>query len=152
VMLLALATGASAGPVLGGGWYSDQINAAFVDSNNSPYVFSGPAVFRITDDFVVGDQYFVKDNLTLILVTSYLGAMAPLGGDPFGWTSASYQKGVITLGGGSHSLTIQGDGAGGVPAGFYSRLDRVDSVPDAGSSLLLFGMGLAGLRAWRRRD
>ena len=24
-------------------------------------------------------------------------------------------------------------------------------VPDAGSSLLLLGMGLAGLRAWRKR-
>ena len=28
---------------------------------------------------------------------------------------------------------------------------NTSSVPDAGSSLLLLGMGLAGLRAWRRR-
>ena len=47
------------------------------------------------------------------------------------------------------------DGAGGLlygDLGFKTYVDASSNpVPDPGSSLLLFGMGLAGLRAWRRR-
>ena len=59
-------------PVLDAGWFYDQINQAFVDSIDSPYIYNltNPAYFRITDDFVVGDTFYVRDFGILILTTS----------------------------------------------------------------------------------
>ena len=50
-------------PVLNAGWASDRINAANVDSLDSAYRYdlACPALFTITDDFVVGDTYKVYD-------------------------------------------------------------------------------------------
>jgi hypothetical protein len=141
--------GYAAAPVLDGGWASDSISAAATDSLSSPYVYnlSGGAVFSITDDFVTGDQYKVYDFGVLILTTTAASAIA---GQPYGGGvgGPGYQWGSVSLSAGAHSLTVQGDGAGGIPAGFYTRLD---SVPDSGNLAALLGLVFAGLMVAARR-
>ena len=160
VLALGLAMGlgvqsVQATPVLDAGWTGDQIDGSFVDSEQSPYVFSlsAPAYFRITDQFIVGDVYSVYDGVTFLFSTVFSGAMTsilPIG-DAFGdagWTSADYSHGEFLLGTGSHSLTVQGDGVGGIPAGFYTRLDT--AVPEP-TTMSLFGLGSLALGYLRRR-
>ncbi len=154
-LMLLPAASAVAAPILDAGWAADQIDAAATDSVFSPYVYdlSGDAVFSITDAFIPGDTYFVYDSGSLILTTSFFA------GTPFAipsdstadaaWADDLFSKGSVLLGAGAHSLTIQGDGKGGLPAGFYARLDTATSVPEPGTIVLL-GSGLAGLGFWRR--
>jgi hypothetical protein len=153
VIVLTVAGAASAGPVLNGGWYSyDYIDYADTPSLQSPYLYNlgGTALFSLSDCCVVGDTWKIYDFGSLILTTSLAGAMAPFPGyNPSEWTDPAFSHGQVLLGTGSHELVVKGDGLGGLAAGFYTRLD---SVPDAGSSMLLLGIGLAGLRAWRKRD
>jgi len=140
-------------PVLDAGWPYDQIDVAFVDSIDSPYIYNltSPAYFRITDAFIVGDTFYVSDFGTLILTTS-----APYAGVPTGfsgpgetaWQNTVYSAGEVLLAAGTHQLTVQGDGAGGLPAGFYTQLTSV-SIPAPGA-ILLGSIG-AGLVGWLRR-
>lgn len=129
-------------PVKGAGWVSDQINAADTNSLDSPYVYnlSVPAKFRITDQFITGDHYKVYDFGVLICETSPGIVGIPFGDDVFadaGWANPAYQKAECKLSAGPHSLTIQGDGAGGIPAGFYTRLD---SEPGKVPAVTAWGM------------
>ena len=138
-------------PVLDAGWFYDQINAAFVNSVDSPYIFNlaSPAYFRITDDFVVGDIYYVRDGVTLILTTSIPYAGVPTGFPNPGesaWQNPAYSGGEILLAAGPHQLTVQGDGKGGVPAGFYTQLT---TIPAPGA-ILLGSIGV-GMVSWLRR-
>ncbi len=133
-------------PVLDTGWAYDQIDAAFVDSTDSPYVYNlaAPAYFRITDDFIIGDTYYVYDFGSLILTTTPAYAGAPTGfPDPgeSAWQSSSYSGGEVILSVGSHYLTVQGDGAGGLPAGLYTQLT---SVPEP-TTICLLGLGALSL-------
>lgn len=142
-------------PVLDAGWFYDQINAAFVNSVDSPYIFNlaKPAYFRITDNFVAGDIYYVRDFGSLILTTSIPYAGVPTGfPDPSpyfpesAWQNPAYSGGEILLAVGPHQLTVQGNGQGGVPAGFYTQLT---TVPAPGA-ILLGSIGV-GVVSWLRR-
>ena len=141
-------------PILNAGWVYDQINAAAIPSVDSPYVYNlaAPAVFTITDDFVVGDVYTVTDWAVVILVTGNWAAMPPFGGpgpDPNGWLGVGWAKGQVLLGAGAHNLSVSGNGAGGTPAGFYTRIDTA-AVPEP-STLALWSVGLGALCFLRRR-
>jgi hypothetical protein len=142
-------------PILDAGWASDQINAAWVNSADSPYVYNldNPAYFRITDDFIVGDQYKVFDFGNLILTTALnTPAVRTAFGDNAdaddAWVSAQYQHGEIILGVGPHQLTVQGDGVGGIPAGFWTRMD---TVPEPSTFVALLSIGAVVFLARRRR-
>ncbi len=137
-------------PVLDAGWAYDQIDAAFTDSVDSAYVYSPlatAATLTVTDDFNPGDTYYVYDFGSLILTTSVSGGGAPQGGAG----GAAYSWGSVLLSAGNHNITVQGDGIGGIPAGFYTRLDTTHPTPDAGSFALVGGAVWAGLLGLRRK-
>lgn len=152
---LSVATFANA-ITLNGGWESDQIDAAQTDSQNSTYFINllESAVFSITDAFIVGDTFFVYDFGSLILTTS-VAAGTPFtpsnGTADSAWESGSYSIGSVALAAGSHEITIQGDGAGGVPAGLFVRLDSASSVPDSGATLALLGLAMGSIALLRRK-
>ena len=143
-------------PVLNAGWSYDQVNAANQDSLDSPYVYNlaAPAMFRITDQFLPGDVYSVYDFGVLILTTAFNGAQVSVSpiGDPLGdsgWTRATLSHGAVLLAAGAHDLTVQGNnGAHALPAGFF---DRIDSVPDGGTTALMLGGACLGVTLLRRR-
>jgi hypothetical protein len=54
---------------------------------------------------------------------------------------------ALNLSAGTYSLIVQGDGAGGVPAGFFVR---ADAIPEP-AALALFGVGLLGIGLMRRK-
>jgi len=152
-LVATMISAASAAPVLDGGWASDTIDLAFTDSQNSPYLYTlaGPAYLRVTDDYIDGDTYYVSDFGTLILTTTLAYAGAPtgfLGGGEPAWVSPSYGGGEVLLGPGAHSLTLQGDGVAGLPAGFWVQLTTAP-IPAPGA-LLLGGIGVS-LVSWLRR-
>jgi hypothetical protein len=115
------------------GWYYDEVDAAGGASNNSNYQLdaSWPGGWMgVTDNFIVGDTYAISIDGGAWQFTTFNGAqvsLAPIG-DPsgdFGWTSADYSHGYFPVGAGAHSITLVGDGVGGVPAGLYARFDTV---------------------------
>jgi hypothetical protein len=159
--------GARAQPVLDSGWYEDTLSAVATDSDASPYVFSlaAPAYFRITDAYIPGDVYTVYNFGSLILATAFNGAQPALNPltDPVGdaaWVNIdastsdpeNYSHGEILLDAGSYSITVQGDGTGGIPAGFFDRLDSQSPIiPDGGATALLLASAVVGMGCFARR-
>ena len=150
-----MASTAHAVPVVDGGWASDEVLAAGAPSVGSSYVFSltGDTYFRITDAFVVGDSYSVYNFGALLVETSFQAFGAGFG-DNFaadnGWTDASYGSAEILLGAGDYNLVVTGDGAGGLSAGFFTRLDSVAPVP-LPASMGFLGLAIGGLGLMARR-
>jgi len=135
-------------PVLDAGWAYDEISGRFTDSDYSPYTYDlgDTAMFRITDYFNPGDTYYVYDYGALILTTTFTAFATGFGDDAWadaGWTDASFGSGEILLAAGFHEITVQGDGIGGIPAGFFARLDT-QAVPEPGTIFML-GFALIGL-------
>jgi len=142
------------GPALDSDWFGDDIEFAGAPSNGGPYDFIlvHSAYFRITDAFVAGDQFSATDaTLGLLGLTAMAGPRfaTTFGVDPVGepaWRSGVFQTLEVVLAPGNYSITVTGNGAGGLPAGFYVQLETVPSP--AGAAMLALA-GLAG--AHRRR-
>ena len=146
---------AHAVPVVDGGWASDEVLAAGAPSVGSAYAFTltDAAYFRITDAFITGDVYSVFNAGALLLETSFQAFGAGFGDNPTAddaWTDASFSSGEILLAAGDYSLVVIGDGAGGLPAGFFTRLDSVAPVP-LPASLGLMGLAIGGVGLMARR-
>ena len=144
--------GVAPAPVLDAGWAYDMIAGRFVNSIDTPYVYNltAPAYFRITDDFIVGDTFFVYDFGVQILNTGIPYAGVPTGFPNPGesaWQNSIYGGGQVLLAPGAHYLVVQGDGVGGVPAGFYTQLTSAIPAPGA---ILLGSIGM-GVVSWLRR-
>lgn len=158
VTALASVQLANAQLVLNGGWQSNLLSVANSPTDESPYVFTTTETtqFSVTDAFVVGDTFSVFDNGSLLFTTS-VGAGVPFAPSDFtaddAWESGNYSIGSIILAPGDYQISIVGDGAAGVPAGLYVRLDsaeEVSEIPEPGSSLALLGLFAAGFLTRRR--
>jgi hypothetical protein len=144
------------GALVGVGWYSDQVDLAATASLNSNYLLdaSWPGGWMgVTDQFQVGDTYKISIDGGVLMPTILDGAQAslfPIGdtsGDA-GWTDASFSHGYFAISPGAHSIYLEGDGLGGLPAGLYVRFDP---VPEPASMSLLAVGGVMMLVRRRTR-
>jgi hypothetical protein len=158
-LLLSVSTAQAAALTVGGGWQYDQISSSNVASDNSPWTFTltGPGVFTVVDAFIDGDVYQVFSTSGLEATTAFSllpavwtpGATTP----DFAWVNPAFSRAQIALGAGTYSYDIFASVLpGGTPAGFYVRADLVPTeVVPAPAALAMFGFGLLGLAAIRRR-
>jgi len=138
------------------GWHEDSIEAAGAPSVNSDWTFTlaGAAILRINDGYGAGDSYSLFDGATLLATTSFAPGEGDIDGfDGNAWTDVNFSRLSYLFGPGSYSLTITGDGAAGLPAGFGVRLDSVGSaVPEPATwAMMIGGFGAVGAVARRRR-
>ena len=147
------------------GWQYDQVDVVGLPSESSPVTFNvsvedAPGIFSLSDGFIAGDVYTISVNggpnilSTFTVPTHGFDVAANNFGPAAVYFAADFLDPTwshlqVLLAPGDYSITITGDGAGGIPAGFGVRLDSV-GVPEP-LSLSLFGAGLAGVAAMRRR-
>ena len=124
-------------------------NALALDAGPWTFTLSGPANLLVTDMETSGDYFSLYDFGNLIGTTSTGNAFATsVCGSDIGCALANgdYGNGLFALGAGNHSLTgifegVVGNGEGSL---------IVQEVPEP-ITLTLFGAGLAGAAALRRR-
>jgi hypothetical protein len=131
----------------GSNWYIASGAGTFVD-NYAMTSYAGP--FGTSETFfswptsVYGDDFFIWGQAGL---TAQVGV--PVGYVSFAPISSGMVFSGVTIASlsltpGTYVYTIPNDE-------IILRIGSASPVPDPGSSLLLFGIGLVGVRAWRKR-
>lgn len=151
-IMMAPSLGSAATLTLDTGWDFDTLSSVPGPTDNSPWTFTiaGPATFSLTDDFIVGDTYFLSGDITGTS-TFYVGAndVRATGTFAAAWLNPAYSKFSAYLGAGTYTFRVTGDGVGGVPASLGLRLDS--AVPEPASWVMLIaGFGLIGATMRRR--
>ena len=159
VAALAIAAPSSATVLVADtGWQYDQVDAANALSENSPITFTvangKTALFSLSDGFKTGDIYKVTIDGLISAVTTLsvystpfdnnLGPAASLFSAD--WLSNQFEHLQLSFGPGTYSLTVVGNGGGGLPAGFGERLDYGSlAIPEPATWLtMLVGFGAMG--------
>ncbi len=136
------------------GWQDDSVGGVGNPSDNSPWTFtiSQTSILSVVDCCVPGDVYTLSGDVTG-KTTFYAGGAGDIqatGSYGSYWTDADYSKIALTVGPGSYSFSITGDGVGGIPAGLGVRLDS--AVPEPASwALMITGFGALGCSLRSRR-
>jgi hypothetical protein len=173
-LLLAMATPAYAGPIMGGGlWYEFTFDGTgsfatdgagtvpssggnSVHADDPPWTFAagaGGAVLTVTDAFLYGDAFEIFDNAVSIGSTPLVQRLDDsFNSDPaIAVLDPDMSHAAFLLGAGVHSLTIQAIASPHSGGAAYFRIDGdVPTIPAPGA-LLLVGSGLLGLLPWRRK-
>lgn len=169
-LLLGAAGTAQATPIAFGTWYvfcfggagtlAGGTGSCGVGPNSSPVgappwmiTTTGPAVVRITDLYLSGDKFTLRDFGADLMTTSTVGSHSGCSGDPdlcYGDPAMSW--GSVAIGAGSHSFDIFIDAS---PHGSGAAAFRVDHagpgvVPEP-STIVLVASGLLGVFGVARR-
>jgi hypothetical protein len=154
---------ASAGPTamtVGSGWQIDVTDSENTASEGSPLTFtatSGSYAFSLTDGFLTGDVYDITLNGSLTpFVSTFASYPTPFNnnlGDSTdfaaAWLDDDYSHFELDFGPGTYSFVITDTSDVEYPAHFGYRLDALPTPEPF--TLSLFGAGLAGAAAMRRR-
>jgi hypothetical protein len=140
--------------VVNSGWQNDEDDILGQPTINSPWTFtiSSGATFSVVDCCVPGDDYSLSgdSNATSTFTPGLATDIRATGSYGQYWADGAYSRISVFFGPGTYSITITGDGIGGIPAGLGVRLDS--AVPEPASwAFMLAGFGLIGT-AMRRRS
>ncbi len=152
---LAVAMPASATVLTAGsGWQDDTLTAAGDPTLGSDWTFTIGSLhtLAVVDCCVVGDTYTLSGGLAGV-TSFYAGAADVRSTGSYGsyWLDAAYSKLALTVGPGTYTFSITGDGVGGLPAGLGVRLDAGGIPEPATWAFMILGFGLVGA-AMRRRQ
>ncbi len=135
------------------GWQGDTLSTADSTTDASPWTFSlaSGGHFSLTDCCRAGDTYTLSGDINGVSVVGAGAADGRADGSVYGdaWLNASLGKFTTYLGAGDYTVTISGDGLGGIPAGLGVRLDS--AVPEPATwAMMIAGFGLVGAAVRRR--
>jgi hypothetical protein len=164
-VMVGVAVPASAGPVtVDAGWYGFCFAGSGspatwgcpnegigTEGNTFTFASAAPMLLKVTDAFLYGDTFDVWIDSVLFLTSAPGGGPGETNPDA-AYADPGYSKGAWLLAPGAHSVDIFAAASPHGSGGAYMEVVTPHAAPDGGSSLLLLGMGLAGLRTWRKRS
>ncbi|MGH9345425.1 MAG: PEP-CTERM sorting domain-containing protein [Terriglobia bacterium] len=132
-------------------------NPVAEETSTPPWTFTGPGTIFALDLFQPGDEFAVYDNSILLGDTSAPDPTAVdtcSGNIACAMADSGYSQGSFSVGGGSHSITIEVTQSNQGGAAVFSVSGN--AVPEPASAALLL-IGLGGITAWacrrsRQRD
>ena len=115
--------------------------------------FAEPTSVRVTDGFLYGDTFkIVVNSGAATWYTSTPGTGAGLGTDgDSAWADPAYSHGIWTVAAGTYQFDIYAVLSPWGSGGAFIRADSPPATVPLPGALLLFGPGLVGLTAIRRR-